>query len=514
MKKLIAILLAMAMVFALVSCGSSSSSTTTTTTSSTTSSEDSAEVADSITLWTYPIGNWGDEETVNELVAAFYEATGITVTVEYLNYTDGDDKVNTALAAGEGPDLLMEGPERLVANWGVKGYMVDLSDLLDETDYAEIYESVMNACTSTDGAVYEYPLVMTAHCMAINYTAFVEAGADQYIDLETHTWTTEQFIAAMELMYDYYGTTIGAVFCGGQGGDQGTRALVNNLYGGTFTNSEHTEYTWDSEENVEALTLLSSLAGIEYDPSIVGGDEIALFYNGTLKVAFCWNIAQQLNPNSAGTGSGLTATGDEIVFMSFPSEDGTSELCGGIRGFGSVDNGDDAKIAAAKEFIKFMCDSEYTATAVTAASYFAVRDTAEGTDLSTIWADNEVMNEYSILMQYLGDYYQVTSGWATARTCWWNMLQEVGSGSDIATAVATYAASATAAAASGGSSAASRKFHLGPAHPASALRGGGVLTVWGGRVSRRGFPVFRPPYRLQPSQREERFPWRVKNNRP
>jgi len=42
----------------------------------------------------------------------------------------------------------------------------------------------------------------------------------------------------------------------------------------------------------------------------------------------------------------------------------------------------------------------------------------------------------------LGDYYQVTTGWAEARTAWWNMLQAVGSGEDIATAVATWAAEA------------------------------------------------------------------------
>lgn len=51
---------------------------------------------------------------------------------------------------------------------------------------------------------------------------------------------------------------------------------------------------------------------------------------------------------------------------------------------------------------------------------------AEGADLSTIWADNEVMASYNVLMPLLGDYYQVTTGWAEARTCWWNMLQQVG----------------------------------------------------------------------------------------
>ena len=45
----------------------------------------------------------------------------IKVTVEYLDYTNGDDQVNTAIEGGSAPDLIMEGPERLVANWGAKG---------------------------------------------------------------------------------------------------------------------------------------------------------------------------------------------------------------------------------------------------------------------------------------------------------------------------------------------------------------------------------------------------------
>lgn len=399
-----------------------------------------AEAADSITLWTYPIGNWGNQEVVEELTAQFAEETGINVTVEYLDYTNGDDQVNTALTAGQGPDLIMEGPERLVANWGASGYMVDLSDLLDDTDKSEIYEACLNPCTNADGAVYEYPLVMTAHCMAVNLDAFKEAGADQYLDLENHTWTTEGFKNAVAALNETFGGTVGAVFCAGQGGDQGTRALVNNLYGGTFTDAEHTTYTWDDPANVQALTELYEMEGIDYDPSLVGGDEINLFRQGILKMAFCWNIAQQLNTDN--NDAGLTNDGSEIAFMSFPSEDGNSKLCGGIWGFGIFNNGDDAKIEAAKQFIKYMCDSEKTIDAVKAANYFAVRDTAEGTDLTGIWADNAIMSEYNKLMPYLGDYYQVTTNWAIARTAWWHMLQAVGTGSDVSAAVTEFATAA------------------------------------------------------------------------
>lgn len=425
MKKLIAIVLTVVMVMSLCAF--------------TASADDVTEIS----LWTYPIGGWGNQSTVDALVAGFNaQHPNIKVTVEYLDYTNGDDKVNTAIEGGAAPDLIMEGPERLVANWGEKGLMVDLADLIDETDLSELNPAAINACYGSNGAVYEYPLVMTAHCMAINKTVFEAADAMQYVNEETHTWNSvADFWAAVDAVYKYTNSQVGSVFCGGQGGDQGTRALVNNLCGGTFTTADHTAYTWDSAENVEALKALYDCEGIEFDAGIVGGDEIAYFYQGQLNMAFCWNIAQQLNPNTADTGAGLTVTGDEILFLAFPA-DATPQLCGGIWGFGIFNNGDDAKIEAAKAFIKYMCDSEGTADAVRAANYFAVRDTAEGTDLSGIWADNEIMNEYNVLMPMLGDYYQVTTGWAEARTAWWNMLQAVGSGEDVATAVATWAATA------------------------------------------------------------------------
>ena len=451
MKKQVSALLAAGMAASLlVGCGggaASSSAAPASTAESTTSEAAPAESTDNaagqaadITLWTYPIGKWGDSDSVNELLADFNaQYPDIHVTVEYLDYTNGDDQVNTAIEGGSAPDLVMEGPERLVANWGAKGLMADLSDLWTDDQKADISASVEAACKDSSGAYYEFPLCMTAHCMAINKTVFEAAGAMQYVDAENHTWTTDNFLKAVQAVYDSGKADVGAIYCSGQGGDQGTRAIINNMYGGTFTDAAHTKYTADSAENIKAIQALYDQDGINFDASINGGEEITLFRNGTLQMAFCWNIAQQTNSDNGPAGT--TNNGDDILFMAFPTDSGDPQLCGGIWGFGIFDNGDDNKIAASKTFIDFMANSDETAKAVKTSTYFSVKNS-----LSDLYADDAIMSEYQKLMPYLGDYYQVVPGWAEARTAWWNMLQQVGSGADVTTAVNEFCTTANAAA--------------------------------------------------------------------
>ena len=458
MKRLVSAALAMAMVLSLAACGGGGGKTDGSQSKAPSGSQSQGQSgsqstpapagATELTLWTYPVGGWGQEANVQPIMDAFKADTGITVKVEYVAYSDGDDKVNAAITAKSAPDLIMEGPERLVANWGAKGYLVDMSDMLTDTDRSEIAPAALAACTTADGKLYEYPLCMTAHCMAINLDAFKEAGADQYLDLNTRTWTTENFIKAVDALYAKYNDTVGAVFCKGQGGDQGTRALINNMYGGTFTNADHTAYTWDDPNNIKALEQLKSMKGIAFDPALEGGDELKLMYQDIFKMAFCWNIAQQLDPATAGTGAGKTMAGDEIVCMNFPTDSGKPVLQGGIWGLGIFNNGDDAKVEAAKEFVKWMCASENAAEGIKISNFFPARNTVNGTDLTAIFDGSDsgaIMKEYNeLILPNLGDYYQVTAGWTAARFEWWNMLQEINNGADIAATVTAHMETANA----------------------------------------------------------------------
>ena len=389
----------------------------------------------SIVLATYPVGKMTDEATVKDLIADFNKVyPNVKVDITYLDYTNGDQTLNGMVEGGNAPDLLFEGPERLVAQWGAKGYLVDLKDLIP----SGTYDVTVSSCTNAAGAVYELPVCQTAHCMGINKDLFTEADAMQYINEDTHTWkSTADFLKAVEAVAAIH-PNVGVVFCGGQGGDQGNRALVTNMYGGHYTNDSFTRYEANCDENVKALQALVDVKGIEFDPAIVGGQEIDLFCNGTLAMATCWNVG------AAKSDTQGKLANFEIFPVAFPTESGDPVLQGGIWGFGIFDNKDDARLEAAKAFAKFMTEDEAQyKKIVEATGYWATREVSglyAGTE------DEAIMTEYGKLVPFMGPYYQITLGWPEARTAWWNALQRIGNGGDVKTELDAFAAEANAAA--------------------------------------------------------------------
>ena len=382
-----------------------------------------------ISLWTYPIGDWGNKKVVNGLIKKFNEIhPEISVQVKFLDYRYGDKEVNAAVKAGKTPDVIIEGPERLVANWGRRGLMSDLSDMYTDAS-KDIYENITSACRSNDGKYYEYPLSMATHCMAINKRIFEEADALKYINLSNYTWTTVNFFKAVDAIYKSGHKKVLSIYCNGQSGDQGSRALINNLYNGSFTDKEHQSYTIDSTNNIAAITALISRKGISIAPDLNSVEEIDKFRRGELAMSICWNPSPH-NDKSVSR-AGKTIAGDEIIPMHFPSPDGSSKLVGGIWGFGIFDSKNENKIKAAKIFIDYMAnDPDGVRAAVKASHFFPVHK-----EITDIYSDTEIGETMDLFsknfMLSMGDYYQVTPGWAEVRPLWWKALQDIANGKDI-----------------------------------------------------------------------------------
>ena len=448
-KRVLALLLAGVMALGLAACGGDNSANNSTPPASQPAGTEPAETgsgeAVELSLWAFNIGGFTEASNWDSLIAAFNEQyPNVTITVNPINYTDGDQLLTTAINSGSAPDIIFEGPERIVGNYARNGLMVDLSDLWTAGG-SDISESI-SSVSQLDGTYYMYPLSVAAHCMAINYEVFEAAGALQYIDEETRTWTTDDFVAAMEAVkaaMDAGTVTVatpGIIYCGAQGGDQGTRALVNNLYSDYYVNEDGTSYNANSANNVQALTLLQSMVNegsLSANASFAAADELQAFANQTCAVTFCWNY------------SNYTQYAEQTQFtpfaMAFPSDDGQPELeMAGPYGFGVFDNGDQAKIDAAKAFIQFICDDQTAGTeAVMTTGFFPVHsdwgDIYEGSE------DAETRAPFALMSDYLGRYYNLTGGWTEQRALWWPMLQAImTTGADVQTAADDFVAQANA----------------------------------------------------------------------
>lgn len=120
-KKVAALVLASAMTLGLAACGNGNSSTPSQSSGGASSSGTTSSSATEISLWSFNIGGFTEASNWDSLIAAFNEANpDIKVTVTPINYQDGDQKLTSAITSGSGPDIIFEGPERIVGNYAVR----------------------------------------------------------------------------------------------------------------------------------------------------------------------------------------------------------------------------------------------------------------------------------------------------------------------------------------------------------------------------------------------------------
>lgn len=376
-----------------------------------------------ITWWAFPTftqENAADEFGVyeNKIIEAFQAANpNIKVKLETIDFQSGPDKIVAAIEGGTICDVLFDAPGRIIS-YGKSGKLADLSDMFTEEFVKDVgNDALLQSCKAGDTA-YMYPLSSAPFYMAFNKAMAEDAGV---ADLIKEGWTTDDFTKVITALKDK-GYNPGSVFCSGQGGDQGTRAFVANLYSSSITDDAVTKYTINDANGVKALEYIKE--GIDNGTlfngaAYAGGDDIQNFANGQTSFALLWSPAQP------GTQAALLeASGVEYLEVPFPSEDGVAELEYLVNGFCVFNNGDDAKVEASKKFVQFLCDdAEWGPKDVVRTGSFPVR-----ASFGDVYEGDARMATLGTWTKYYSPYYNTIDGFAEMRTYWFPMLQAVMNG--------------------------------------------------------------------------------------
>lgn len=415
MKKVLALVMSLAMVLSLAACGEKAPASSASSASAGSSAPSAAQTE--IVWWAFP--TFGVDSGYEQELADAFMANNpdVKITVETIDFQSGPDALTSAITAGTAPDVLFDAPGRII-EYGNAGNLVSLDDMIDSLKSDLASESLLETCVGADGSYYMYPISSSPFYMGLNKEMLEAADALQYVNLEgDRTWTTDNFVKMCEALRDAgVCMTPGIVYCGAQGGDQGTRALVNNLYSGTIVGSDG---KWNvGAEGVKALELLKSMydnKSMDAGFSMAAADELQQFQQETCAMTFCW-----------GTSNAKSYASEDYTQISvpFPSDDGVPELEYLVNGFCVFDNGDDAKADAAKRFIAFICDdAEWGPKSVVQTGAFPVR-----ASFGNLYEGNEEMSLLASWSQYYGPYYNTRAGFAAMRPLWFNMLQQVFNG--------------------------------------------------------------------------------------
>lgn len=417
MKKILCSLVAGAAILSLAACGNSGGSN-----KSADSGNSSGKTE--ITWWAFPVftqekANDGVGTYEKEIIKAFEKANpDIKVKLETIDFKSGPEKITTAIEAGTAPDVLFDAPGRII-QYGKNGKLAELNDLFTSDFVKDVNNNQIIQASKAGDKAYMYPISSAPFYMALNKKMLKEAGV---LDLVKEGWTTADFEKVLKAL-KAKGYTPGSLFSNGQGGDQGTRAFISNLYGGSVTDDKVTKYTTDSPNFVKSLNKAVSWIkdglmtnGSQFD----GGADIQNFANGQTSYTVLWAPAQKGIQAKL-----LKASGVEVVEVPFPSDNGKPALEYLVNGFGIFNNKDKKKVEAAKKFVKFIADDKkWGPKNVVRTGAFPVRSS-----FGKLYNDKR-METISTWTKYYSPYYNTIDGFAEMRTLWFPMLQSVSNGDE------------------------------------------------------------------------------------
>lgn len=369
MKKLLAIALALCMVFTLFACGKTeppaSNAAPETKPAENTGAAPAAEQKISLNLWLTP--SWkgvfsGDEpgadyDSFFKEAAARYNAQhpNVTINVEVISGDTRDEKLRAAEASDSLPDIVYEGAFTM-SSYYHSGSIVTIDDIISDADKADIGEGIWENC-KVEGQTFIFPFAHMPGTLIYNADMFREAGLDDYIggEYDIITWTPDELkdVILPTLRDNLDGVYPMSLFCMNNQADTWNLSYLR-MFGCQFFNDEGYLCTND-EKGVQALEYLLYLYNngltVPGAESLTSNDCNAMFQNKMIAISF---TNSTLLTNLQTDMNNGTIEKFDARLANIPGDPDPKSFTY-VSGFMAMNTHDDTRIAASKDFIQFVC---------------------------------------------------------------------------------------------------------------------------------------------------------------
>ena len=252
------------------------------------------------------------------------------------------------------------------------GKVVPIDDIITEEIRNDIDDSYWDIST-LNGKTYMMPYLGMQNTLCYNKELFKQAGLEKYITDEDviQNWSLEDWEVILSNLHSKLPSNKYTMLMYGKNeiGDTHVITLLRSR-GSTFFD-ENGRVKLTTPEGIKAVQWLMDCNKKGYFPANAESLEIndcyELFTNGQLAIYI----------NNAVLDSSISQSGINYGHVNFPSVDGKGFNTTFLTGFEVFDNGDEEKLKVAKDFIKFIYETEelldYSAGAIPCSNKVALK---------------------------------------------------------------------------------------------------------------------------------------------
>lgn len=326
---------------------------------------------------------------------------GVTVNVSTFEQIKEDEAVTGCFDTTEAADVLYEGYFNM-ATYIYTGRMVPLDSIISDEVKDDIDSSLWDM-SRAGGKTYMVPFLSLQNTYVYNKELFRKAGLEKYVAGQDviQNWSMEEWDEILAALKENLpeNTYVMPMYAKNNQGDTHTMTLIRSK-GSSFFDANG-KFNLNTEEGISGLQWIKDNAEKGYYPpyceDLEISDTVELFYNEQC----VFMIGNSANAN------GLSFDYGVVNFPGGESRNATAF----VTGFSVFDNGDEKKLETAREFVKYICETE------------TWRDYSAG----AIPASKKTADKYKNQIHMLEEYYQNNANVVdfTANNPNWRGVREV-----------------------------------------------------------------------------------------